>query len=148
MATHQRHDAKRTPESEKGIAKTGSQANTIGKIEPAQGEITTFPNRSRITLKVTNTGDRPIQVGSHFHFFETNRFLEFDRRHTYGMKLDLPSGGAMRFEPGQQKEVTLVEIGGKHFVHGFNNLVNGSVRTKYRAVEAMRKAKELEYRGS
>jgi urease beta subunit len=148
MAAHQRDNAKRKAETEKGTAKTGSQANTIGKIVPAQGEITTFPGRARITLKVTNTGDRPIQVGSHFHFFETNRFLEFDRRHTYGMKLDLPSGRAMRFEPGQEREVTLVEIGGKHFVHGFNNLVNGSVRTKYRAAESMRKAKELEYRGT
>ena len=74
-------------------------------------------------------------------------FLNFDRTKAYGMKLDLPSGGAVRFEPGQQKEVTLVEIGGKHFVHGFNNLVNGSTRTKYRLTESVRKAKELGYKG-
>ncbi len=128
-------------------AHTGSQTNTIGNIDSAGGKIITFPNRARATLKVTNTGDRPIQVGSHFHFCEANKFLDFDRAKAYGMKLDLPSGGAVRFEPGQEKEVTLVEIGGKHFVHGFNNLVNGSTRTSSRLEEYLRNAKQLGYKG-
>jgi urease subunit beta len=133
--------------AEKKASYTGSQTNTIGKIDFAGDKIVTFPNRARATLKVTNTGDRPIQVGSHFHFCEANRFLDFDRAKAYGMKLDLPSGGAVRFEPGQEKEVTLVEVGGKHFVHGFNNLVDGSTRTTYRLTEYLRNAKELGYKG-
>ncbi len=74
----------------------------VGKIEPAGEDIETFPNRRRVTLKVRNKGDRGIQVGSHFHFFEANRALEFDREKAYGMKLDLPSGTAVRLEPGQE----------------------------------------------
>ena len=81
--------------------------------------------RPRITLKVRNTGDRPIQVGSHFHFFETNRYLEFDRRAAFGLRLDIPANTAVRFEPGDEKEVTLVPFGGRRFVTGFNNLVDG-----------------------
>ena len=120
----------------------------IGKIEPGGEDIETFPNRKRVTLKVRNKGDRGIQVGSHFHFFEANRALEFDREKAYGMKLDLPSGTAVRLEPGQEKEVTLVEYGGKKYVHGFNNLVDGSTRTKYRKMEAIARAKKLLFRGA
>lgn len=120
---------------------------TVGQIYFAEGDIETFPKRKRITIKVKNTGDRGIQVGSHFHFFEANRALEFDREKAYGMKLDLPSGTAIRLEPGQEKEVTLVEYGGKRYVHGFNNLVDGSVRTKYRKILALGKAKKLMFRG-
>lgn len=120
---------------------------TVGKIYLAQGDIETFPKRKRVTLKVRNTGDRGIQVGAHFHFFEANRALDFDREKAYGMKLDLPSGTAVRFEPGQEKTVTLVEYGGKHYVYGFNNLVNGSVRTKYRKILALEKARKLLFKG-
>ncbi|HVP16263.1 MAG TPA: urease subunit beta [candidate division Zixibacteria bacterium] len=120
---------------------------TVGKIYLAQGDIETFPKRKRLTLKVKNTGDRGIQVGAHFHFFEANRALDFDREKAYGMKLDLPSGTAVRFEPGQEKTVTLVEYGGKHYVYGFNNLVNGSVRTKYRKILSLEKAKKLLFKG-
>jgi len=120
---------------------------TVGKIYLAQGDIETFPKRKRVTLKVKNMGDRGIQVGAHFHFFEANRALDFDREKAYGMKLDLPSGTAVRFEPGQEKAVTLVEYGGKHYVYGFNNLVNGSVRTKYRKILALEKAKKLLFKG-
>jgi urease subunit beta len=81
--------------------------------------------RPRAKLPVRNTGDRPIQVGSHFHFFEVNRALEFDRMQAFGWRLDIPAGTAVRFEPGDQKEVTLVPFGGKMRVHGFNNLVDG-----------------------
>lgn len=81
--------------------------------------------RPRLTLTVRNTGDRPIQVGSHFHFFEVNRALDFDRVQTFGRRLDIAAGTAVRFEPGDQKEVTLVPFGGKMRIHGFNNLVDG-----------------------
>jgi urease subunit beta len=81
--------------------------------------------RPRLKLAVRNTGDRPIQVGSHFHFFEVNRALEFDRLQAFGRRLDIAAGTAVRFEPGDQKDVTLVPFGGKMRVHGFNNLVDG-----------------------
>lgn len=120
---------------------------TVGKITLGKADIEAFPNRETITLKVKNTGDRGIQVGSHFHFFEANRALDFDREKAYGMKLCIPAGTSIRFEPGQEKEVTLVEYGGKKYVHGFNNLVDGSVRTIYRKEKALRKAKELKFKG-
>ena len=121
---------------------------TAGKIVLAKEDIEIFPNRKRVTIKVRNEGDRAIQVGSHFHFFEANRALNFDREKAYGMKLDLPAGTAVRFEPGDEKELSLVEIGGKKYVHGFNNLVDGSVRTIYRKIVAMEKAKKLKFRGA
>jgi urease beta subunit len=81
--------------------------------------------RATVTLKVNNTGDRPVQVGSHFHFFEVNRALVFERERAYGMRLDLPAGTAVRFEPGEIKEVRLVELGGQRVVYGLNGLVMG-----------------------
>lgn len=82
-------------------------------------------SRPAMELKVRNTGDRPIQVGSHFHFFEVNRALEFDREAAYGMRLNIASSTAIRFEPGDEKSVSLVPFGGLRNVHGFNNLVDG-----------------------
>lgn len=82
------------------------------------------------TLKVRNTGDRPIQVGSHFHFFEVNRALEFDRTAAFGQHLDIPAATALRFEPGDEREVALVPYGGKRAVYGFNNLVDGPTTGK------------------
>lgn len=120
---------------------------TVGKIIAGSGDIETFPNRRRIKLKIKNAGDRGIQVGAHFHIFEANRALDFDRAAAYGMKLDIPSGTSVRFEPGEEKEVTLVEYGGKHYVYGFGNLVNGSVEVKYRKDLAIEKARELKYKG-
>ena len=86
-------------------------------------------NAGRITtsIVVVNTGDRPVQIGSHFHFFEVNRQLQFNRAAGYGMRLNIPSGTAVRFEPGEEKEVQLVAFGGTRQVYGFNNLVNGEV---------------------
>ena len=81
--------------------------------------------RPHVKLAVRNTGDRPVQVGSHFHFFEVNRALEFDREQAFGRRLDIAAGTAVRFEPGDEREVTLVPFGGKRRVHGFNNLVDG-----------------------
>ena len=82
------------------------------------------------TLKVRNTGDRPVQVGSHFHFFEVNRALEFDRAAAFGQHLNIPASTALRFEPGDEREVRLVPYGGKRAVYGFNNLVDGSTGGK------------------
>jgi urease subunit beta len=87
-------------------------------------------NRGRTTsrIKVTNRGDRPIQVGSHCHFFEVNRALDFDRDTTYGMRLNIPAGTAVRFEPGDTKEIELVALGGSRTVFGINGLVNGKLQ--------------------
>jgi urease subunit beta len=85
-------------------------------------------NRPTIRLTITNRGDRPIQVGSHCHFFEVNRALDFDRRHAYGMRLNIAAGTAVRFEPGDAKEVELVALGGTRTVYGINGLVNGQLK--------------------
>jgi len=102
--------------------------------------------RERRTLSVSNTGDRAIQAGSHFHFFEANRALDFDRRVAFGMRLDIPSGTAVRFEPGDTREVTLVAFGGTRRAVGFNGLVNGSVGGD--ADAALRRAAALGFRGA
>ena len=83
--------------------------------------------RTAITLEVANTGDRPVQVGSHYHFYETNSALDFDREAAKGFRLDIPAGTAVRFEPGQTREVTLVAYGGARVVHGFNGAVQGAL---------------------
>ncbi|MEN9226892.1 MAG: urease subunit beta [Thermostichus sp. HHBFW_bins_43] len=100
-----------------------------GELMLAEEPIHANVGRATVTLEVTNQGDRPIQVGSHFHFFEVNRALVFDRAASFGMRLNIPSGNAVRFEPGQTHEVTLVALGGKGLVHGFNKLTEGSVRS-------------------
>jgi urease subunit beta len=97
----------------------------VGGLILAEGNIEMNVGRPTAAMKVRNTGDRPIQVGSHFHFFETNRYLEFDRARAFGMRLDIPSTTGIRFEPGDEKEVTLVPMGGKQYCIGFNNLVDG-----------------------
>jgi urease beta subunit len=96
-----------------------------GEIFPAEGEITLNAGRNTVTLRVANTGDRPVQVGSHYHFFETNAALAFDRDKARGCRLDIPAGTAVRFEPGQTREVTLVAYAGHRVVHGFNALIAG-----------------------
>jgi urease beta subunit len=83
--------------------------------------------RATASVVVVNTGDRPVQIGSHFHFFEVNRQLQFNRAKGYGMRLNIPAGTAVRFEPGEEKEVQLVAFGGTQQIFGFNNLVNGEV---------------------
>jgi urease subunit beta/urease subunit gamma/beta len=85
------------------------------------------PGRWRLLLSVRNTGDRPIQVGSHFHFYEVNRALDFDREAGLGMRIDVPAGQSIRFEAGDERDVTLVEFGGTRRVIGFNNLVDGGI---------------------
>jgi urease beta subunit len=91
------------------------------------GEIELNAGRPTATLRVRNTGDRPVQVGSHYHFFEANRELDFDRRAAYGMRLDIPAGTAVRFEPGDEREVTLVALGGARRAIGFSALVDGDL---------------------
>jgi urease subunit beta len=93
----------------------------------SDGEIELNRGRRKVTLSVTNAGDRPIQVGSHYHFFETNPALKFDRRKARGMRLDVAAGTAVRFEPGQTREVTLVALAGKRTVHGFRQAVMGKL---------------------
>jgi len=92
------------------------------------GEITLNAGRKTVTLTVSNTGDRPIQVGSHYHFFETNPALQFDRRKARGMRLDIAAGTAVRFEPGQTREVTLVALTGKRMVYGFRQEIMGRLK--------------------
>jgi len=92
-----------------------------------EGSITLNVGRDTATVLVSNTGDRPIQVGSHYHFFEVNRALDFDRAVAYGMRLNIAAGTAVRFEPGEQKEVPLVDFGGSRIVHGHNGWVNGAL---------------------
>ncbi|MEB3273173.1 MAG: urease subunit beta [Prochlorothrix sp.] len=98
-----------------------------GELLPAEGTIELNANRPTCTLEVANRGDRPIQVGSHFHFFEVNEALQFDRAATKGMRLDIPAGTAVRFEPGDTRSVHLVALAGSRQVYGFNALVNGPV---------------------
>lgn len=96
-----------------------------GELLPAEGEIELNAGRETVTLTVANTGDRPIQVGSHYHFFEVNAALDFDRDRAKGMRLDIPAGTAVRFEPGDEREVTLVPFVGSRQVYGLNALING-----------------------
>ncbi|MEJ2626559.1 MAG: urease subunit beta [Pseudolabrys sp.] len=98
-----------------------------GEMFIADGEIELNKGRRAVTLSVSNTGDRPIQVGSHYHFFETNPALKFERRKARGMRLDIAAGTAVRFEPGQTREVTLVALSGKRTVYGFRQGVMGKL---------------------
>lgn len=98
-----------------------------GEMLIEAGEIELNADRPTVTLIVANTGDRPVQVGSHFHFFEVNPALTFNREQARGMRLDIPAGTAVRFEPGDEKEVTLVALVGSRQVYGLNGLINGSL---------------------
>ncbi|AEF34273.1 MULTISPECIES: urease subunit beta [Mycobacteriaceae] len=103
--------------------------------------------RPTIRMAVRNTGDRPIQVGSHYHFFEVNKVLEFDRRQALGKRLDIASGQAIRFEPREAKDVELVDFGGMGRITGFSRLVEGTVSNPAVAEQALRRAADLGYRG-
>jgi urease subunit gamma/beta len=104
-----------------------------GECLPVKGDIELNAGRSTATIEVTNTGDRPVQVGSHYHFIETNAALRFDRAVSYGMRLDIPAGTAVRFEPGETRSVTLVEIAGGRIIRGGNNLADGPVSDEGKA---------------
>ncbi|WP_163849331.1 urease subunit beta [Pseudooceanicola aestuarii] len=96
-----------------------------GELFPAEGTLTLNAGRAAITLMVANTGDRPVQVGSHYHFAEANPALDFDRAAAQGLRLDITAGTAVRFEPGQRREVALIPIGGDRRIYGFNQAVMG-----------------------
>lgn len=126
----------------------------VGGVILADGDIEYNKDRRTVKLTVRNTGDRPIQVGSHFHFFETNRYLEFDREKAFGYHLNIPATTAVRFEAGEQKEVELVQYSGKRRVIGFNDLVNGytgqeDTPTFYpKYIEAVRRMREYGFKSA
>ncbi|PIY88075.1 MAG: urease subunit beta [Nitrosopumilales archaeon CG_4_10_14_0_8_um_filter_34_8] len=107
--------------------------------------ITANVGKSILSISVRNTGDRPIQVGSHTHFFEVNKSLEFPRKQSYGFRLNIPAGTSVRFEPGETKEIQITEFGGKKVVFGFSGLVNGNLKEKQE--EAFKKASEKGFKG-
>lgn len=114
----------------------------IGEIIPNGKEIILNEGRETAELIVSNLGDRAIQVGSHYHFFEVNKALKFDRKKAFGKHLDIPAGTAVRFEPGEEKRATVVDYGGNKIMRGFNGLTNGCVTDEEVKREAIRRAKE------
>jgi len=113
-----------------------------GEYLLADGDIEANAGRETVSIAVSNTGDRPIQVGSHFHFFEANKALRFHRAAAFGMRLNIPAGAAARFEPGAEKVVSLVEMGGENAVYGLNGLTNGVAdkSARERAISEARQA--------
>lgn len=118
-----------------------------GELIPEEGTICLNADKESIIIEVINTADRPIQVGSHFHFFEVNKKLSFDRKKAYGMRLDIPAGTAVRFEPGERKGVALISIGGSREGYGLNGLVNGKMDDENVKEQAFAKAKEKGFLG-
>lgn len=118
-----------------------------GEFIVEEGTVKLNEGTENIELTVSNTGDRPIQTGSHFHFFEVNKALEFDRKAAYGMRLDIPAGTAVRFEPGEKKTVRLIPIGGDRIGYGLNGLVNGKMDDENIKQAAFEKAKKLGFKG-
>ena len=118
-----------------------------GEYRLADGDVVLNEGREAATLTVRNLGDRPVQVGSHFHFFEVNPELEFERARAFGMRLDIPAGTAVRFEPGDEREVELVAFGGERQVHGLNRLTEGETGPD-RLAEALARAAEAGFRGT
>ena len=118
-----------------------------GQIWVKEKNIELFKEKNIIKLAVANTGDRPIQVGSHFHFFEANKSLSFDRVASYGRRLAIPSGTAVRFEPGMTQEVMLVELAGERTCYGLNDLVSGKIDDESIKKSALKKAAEKGFKG-
>ncbi len=116
-----------------------------GELLPADDPVAINEGRPTATVTVENTGDRPVQVGSHFHFFEANPGLAFDRETAYGMRLDVPAGTAIRFEPGCERDVDLVDIGGDRIVHGMGGLVDGDLDDEDVKSTAMERARAEGY---
>ena len=131
-----------------GKAPRDKTDHTPGELIPADGVIEINRRRRRRTVRVKNTGDRPVQIGSHYHFFEANKALEFDREAAFGMRLDTPAGVSRRFEPGLTREVDLVAFGGTGEVSGFNNLTNGSVHSDEIRTRALDTARAGGYKGA
>ena len=118
-----------------------------GELDCEEGEIEINAGRRSVTIKVVNTGDRPVQIGSHYHFFETNKALEFDRASAFGLRLDIPAGTAVRFEPGEAKEVILTEFGGTKELYGLNNLTNGQIGSQDIKDHALESARARGFKG-
>lgn len=120
-----------------------------GEILPADGpDVELNAGRATATVTVANTGDRPIQVGSHFCFFEVNKALDFDRAAAYGMRLDVPAGTSVRFEPGDEREVGLVALGGRRVVRGLNGLIDGALDDPQVREQALARAREQGFLGA
>ena len=130
--------------SSRKLKKGDRQQNDVipGQIFLGKGEIVAFEGRQIVDSTVANTGDRPIQVGSHCHFFEANRALRFDRAQAFGFRLAIPAGTAVRFEPGESKHVTLVAIGGNRIAYGINGLTEGALDDPAVKTRALRRAAE------
>lgn len=125
-----------------------SNKTVPGEYLTDEGEIIINADKASEEITVKNTADRPVQIGSHFHFFEANKFLEFDRESAFGKRLDIPAGTAVRFEPGESRTVRLIDIGGKRMGYGLNNLTQGSFDDEKVKENALKKAKELGYKGA
>ncbi|MEO8297131.1 MAG: urease subunit beta [Burkholderiales bacterium] len=142
------HDPIRPCVGESSTGDAAPDAPTPGEIITAEGDIEINAGRRTAVLRAVNTGDRPIQIGSHFHFFEVNRALDFDRRMAYGMRLDIPAGTAVRFEPGEQREVTLVVFGGSAEIYGLNQLTEGSTANGAGIEAALERARAAGFSGA
>ncbi|MGE3317348.1 MAG: urease subunit beta [Planctomycetaceae bacterium] len=130
------------------VAPASGATRIPGEILTPAGEIELNAGRRRARLMVTNTGDRGVQIGSHFHFFEANKALDFDRAAAFGMRLDCPSGTAVRFEPGESREVDLVAFGGTGEISGFNALTNGPVHLEETKARALERARSHGFKGA
>ena len=119
-----------------------------GEVITADGDIILNKDRPQLEINVSNSGDRPIQVGSHYHFFEINKALEFNRENAFGMHLDIPAGTAVRFEPGDAKKVTLVEFGGSGELSGLNSLTDGSRKSEDNKKSALERARQRGFKGA
>jgi urease subunit gamma/beta len=119
-----------------------------GEIIAEEGRIELNAGRRKFTMTALNTGDRPIQVGSHYHFFEVNKALDYDRPRAFGMHLDIPAGTAMRFEPGESKEITLTEFGGSGELLGLNSLTDGDRNDGAVRSAALQRARERGFKGA
>ena len=131
-----------------GKQKKDAAAVVPGEILTPEGDIELNAGRRKVNIKAMNTGDRPIQIGSHYHFFEANKALDFDRAASFGMHLDIPAGTAVRFEPGEAKQVTLAAFGGTGEIFGLNNLTDGTTKGEKAKTRALKKAKEQGFKGA
>ncbi|PBP44153.1 urease subunit beta [Pseudomonas syringae] len=121
---------------------------TPGEILSPDGDIHLNGDRPTATLRAINTGDRPVQIGSHYHFFEVNKALDFPRERAFGMHLDIPAGTAVRFEPGELREVQLVQFGGTGDIHGFSGLTNGNLHDPACKLAALERARAQHFKGA
>ena len=131
-----------------GAKKRDTESVIPGELITTDGEIELNAHRRKVVIKALNTGDRPIQIGSHYHFFEANKALEFDRSAAFGTHLDIPAGTAVRFEPGEAKEVVLTEFGGTGELLGLNGLTEGNWRSEGNRQQALDRARRRGFKGA